>query len=124
MVGRNGVGKSTFLRAVACRHVEVPSFMHVIHVEQECVGDDRTALQTVLEADLEREWLMSMEKRLCDDEIGEEEAGVSLGEVYERLEELDSDSAESNAAVILSGCLVLFFSPYIFCRSDLHVIWT
>lgn len=31
------------------------------------------------------------------------QAGVTLGEVYERLEELDSDSAESNAAVILSG---------------------
>lgn len=30
---------------VACRHVEVPSFMHVIHVEQECVGDDRTGVR-------------------------------------------------------------------------------
>ena len=48
-----------------CRFIEIPSFFHVmasasqdvvlivsvqvVHVEQECSGDDRTALQTVLE---------------------------------------------------------------------------
>ena len=70
---------------------------------QECRGDDRTALQTVLEADEEREWLLKMEKELVDETISEEEAGISLNEVYERLEELDSDGAESNAATILAG---------------------
>ena len=32
------------------RFIEIPSFMHVVHVEQECSGDDRSALQTVLQA--------------------------------------------------------------------------
>ena len=70
---------------------------------QECGGDDRTALKTVIEADEEREWLLKMEKELADELITEEEAGISLNDVYERLEELDSDSAESNAATILAG---------------------
>ncbi len=72
------------------RFIEIPSFMHVVHVEQECSGDDRSALQTVLQAragvfvlyahrhmfdrdsrmlqaDGEREWLLSMEKMLVDE---------------------------------------------------------
>jgi ATPase subunit of ABC transporter with duplicated ATPase domains len=97
------VGKSTLLRAMAKRVVEIPSFFHVVHVEQECNGDDRTALQTVMEADEEREWLLKVERELVDEEITEEEAGVTLNDVYERLEALDSDAAESNAATILAG---------------------
>ena len=88
---------------MAKRVVEIPSFFHVVHVEQECNGDDRTALQTVMEADEEREWLLKVERELVDEEITEEEAGVTLNDVYERLEALDSDAAESNAATILAG---------------------
>ena len=44
LVGRNGVGKSSLLRAISQRYIEgIPKFMHIVHVEQECVGDDRTA---------------------------------------------------------------------------------
>jgi ATP-binding cassette subfamily F protein 2 len=42
---------------------------HIVHVEQECTGDDRTALQTVVQADQEREWLLKMEKDLVDEVI-------------------------------------------------------
>lgn len=54
MVGRNGVGKSSLLRAISNGLISVPSFIHTVHVEQECAGDDRTALETVLDADMER----------------------------------------------------------------------
>lgn len=112
------MGKSTFLRAVACRFIEVPKFMHVIHVEQECDGDDRTALQTVLQADGEREWLLKMEQDLLDDVVTEEEAGITLNSVYERLEELDSDSAERYDACLLS-CRSSVIHPLICVTSSL-----
>lgn len=49
MVGRNGVGKTTILRAIACREIPIPEMFHVVHVEQECTGDDRTAIETVVQ---------------------------------------------------------------------------
>lgn len=52
LVGRNGVGKSTLLRAIAERRlVGFPRCMSVRFVQQDAVGDDRTALQTLLDTD-------------------------------------------------------------------------
>jgi len=110
LIGRNGVGKSTLLRAIAEQDGRVPIPKHILmmHVEQEIVGDDTSVLQSVLKADLEREWLLRQEQALLsieDNGSGEEHKinGVTLMEVYERLEELSSEDAEARAAVILSG---------------------
>ena len=103
LVGRNGVGKSTLLRAIAQKQIKLPDFLHIIHVEQECVGDHRSALQTVLDADKERDWLIKTEKDLVENEKDEDEWGINLNEIYERLDEIDADGAESRAATILSG---------------------
>ena len=40
-----------------------------MHVEQECDGDERSALQTVLEADKEREYLLQLERQM-NKEVG------------------------------------------------------
>lgn len=69
---------------------------------QESEKLDTPALDSVLQADSEREWLLARERSMVDNEIDEEE-GVTLQEVYERLEELESDNAEHRAATILSG---------------------
>mmetsp|Transcript_140265 Transcript_140265/g.244230 ORF Transcript_140265/g.244230 Transcript_140265/m.244230 type:complete len:617 (+) Transcript_140265:1-1851(+) len=110
LVGRNGVGKSTLLRSIAERdgRVPIPAHIYIMHVEQEIRGDDTGVLQSVLKADREREWLLEIEQVLCskeDDGSGQEPSvgGVTLMEVYERLEELGSDDAETRAAVILAG---------------------
>lgn len=110
LVGRNGVGKSTLLRSIAERdgRVPIPSHFYIMHVEQEIRGDDTPVLTSVLQADREREWLLKTEEALCckeDDGSGKEPKvdGVTLMEVYERLEELGSDDAETRAAVILAG---------------------
>eukprot|EP00041_Stephanoeca_diplocostata_P034229 m.1152645 g.1152645 ORF g.1152645 m.1152645 type:complete len:315 (-) comp24484_c1_seq14:160-1104(-) len=103
LVGRNGVGKSSLLRAIASGLIQVPKFIHVVHVEQECTGDERTALETILDADIERNWLLEMEKKLNAESADEEKLGIDLIEVYERLEEMSSDKAESRAACILQG---------------------
>lgn len=45
LVGPNGKGKSTLMKLVAKRQVPVPGSIDVLLVEQEIVGDDKTALQ-------------------------------------------------------------------------------
>ncbi|CAJ1340055.1 unnamed protein product [Effrenium voratum] len=110
LIGRNGVGKSTLLRAMAERdgRVPIPQHFMIMHVEQEIKGDDTPVLESVLQADKEREWLLKVEQELLateDDGTGHEPKvnGVGLMEVYERLEELGNEDAEARAAVILAG---------------------
>lgn len=64
LVGRNGVGKSTLLKAIASKTVKLPDFLFVVHVEQECTGEEITALDAVLAVDKERLWLIEKEKYL------------------------------------------------------------
>ena len=41
VLGRNGMGKTTLLRAISAREISVPKTIRVLHVEQEATGDDR-----------------------------------------------------------------------------------
>ena len=107
LVGRNGCGKSTLLRAISDRIIKLPDFLHIIHVEQEASPDDRSALQTVVETDKERLYLLDLEKRMLDEELDKID-GIDLNEVYERLDEIDADTATARAGQILGG---LGFDP-------------
>ncbi len=54
LVGRNGVGKTTLLRAIARYEInQFPAHLRVLHVEQEIRGGETSALQCVMAADLE-----------------------------------------------------------------------
>ncbi|KAJ3070472.1 hypothetical protein HDU98_006515 [Podochytrium sp. JEL0797] len=115
LVGKNGIGKSTLLRAIAHGELQLPSHIRILHVEQEIAGNDTEAIQSVLQADLEREGLLAEEKalnaQLMRTSISPEEATIAaerLKNVYLKLEEIDSDKAESRASLILNG---LGFSP-------------
>jgi len=70
LVGRNGSGKTSFLRAMAMHAIDgIPKNCHILHVEQEVVGDDTTALQCVLNADVERVQLQQEEARLVQQQV-------------------------------------------------------
>lgn len=112
LVGRNGVGKSTLLRHFSRRDIsgtigKVPEWLRILHVEQEVEGDDTTVLQSVLQADAFRMALLRKESDLtkilhsksCDVDA----VNKNLEEIYEKLVEIESDKAESNASVILYG---------------------
>lgn len=71
-----GVGKSTLLRSIAGRELRLPSHVTILHVEQEVVGDDTTALESVLESDEERTRLLRMERELVGDGREEGRYGV------------------------------------------------
>ncbi|CAG8521892.1 5413_t:CDS:10 [Acaulospora morrowiae] len=120
LVGRNGIGKSTLLRTMSRREISVPTHISILHVEQEMVGDDTSAIQAVLSADIWREHLLNEEINLNEkinelekllggesdiDSIENEKEAINsrLKEVYQKLEEIESDKAESRAAAILSG---------------------
>ncbi|KAK1308001.1 ABC transporter F family member 3 [Acorus calamus] len=128
LVGRNGTGKTSFLRHMAMHAISgIPKNCQILHVEQEVVGDDTTALQCVLNTDIERiklleeEALLSAQQRDLEfDEEMEKNNGKLNGaidkdamsrrlqQIYKRLELIDADSAESRAASILAG---LSFTP-------------
>jgi ATP-binding cassette subfamily F protein 3 len=129
LVGQNGIGKSTLLRALAIRELAIPVHISILHVEQEITGDDTPALQAVLDADVWRKHLLQEEEKLTGQlaAIEKERASMAdtsgdaakldrerealdqtLGDVQAKLAEMESDKAESRAASILAG---LGFSP-------------
>lgn len=128
LVGRNGTGKTTFLRYMAMHAIDgIPKNCQILHVEQEVTGDDTTALQCVLNSDIERAQLLEEEVHILalqrelemEGETGKNKGDMNGGidknaisqrleEIYKRLELIDADSAESRAASILAG---LSFTP-------------
>ncbi|TQS35861.1 hypothetical protein Golomagni_03705 [Golovinomyces magnicellulatus] len=129
LVGQNGIGKSTLLRALSRRELPIPTHISILHVEQEIKGDDTPALQAVLDADVWRKHLLGeqlkISKQLADlesercsladtsvdaEKLDHKREGLdqTLGDIQAKLAEMDSDKAESRAASILAG---LGFSP-------------
>ncbi|KAG0454120.1 hypothetical protein HPP92_025424 [Vanilla planifolia] len=123
LVGRNGTGKTSFLRHMAMHAIEgIPKNCQILHVEQEVVGDDTSALQCVLNSDNERIKLLEeeasllaqqrelefdIETRTNDSKFngGDTKDAIStrLEQIYKRLDYIDAYSAESRAGSILAG---------------------
>lgn len=108
LIGPNGKGKSTLLKLLAWRKIPVPKNIDVLLVEQEVVGDDRTALEAVVAANEELVKLRQEAQRLQDlsleDSVDDEmDSGEKLADVYEKLQEIGSDAAEAQASKILAG---------------------
>mmetsp|Transcript_28411 Transcript_28411/g.36747 ORF Transcript_28411/g.36747 Transcript_28411/m.36747 type:complete len:806 (-) Transcript_28411:246-2663(-) len=109
LIGRNGKGKSTMLRAFAARRVgNVPSNVTVHYVTQDVhltqSMSKMTPVEIVVLADIELRLLLSESKELDElaekgelDEIGQ----IRQVEVLERLEMIESDSAERRADELL-----------------------
>ncbi|KAG5961055.1 hypothetical protein E4U58_004421 [Claviceps cyperi] len=129
LVGNNGVGKSTLLRALSRREVAIPTHISILHVEQELTGDDTPAIQAVLDADVWRKVLLKEQEQLTTAladldarraaladtsadaaklDLEKETKDGKLGDIQAKLAEMESDKAESRAASILAG---LGFSP-------------
>ncbi|XP_077283765.1 ATP-binding cassette sub-family F member 3 [Arctopsyche grandis] len=111
LVGRNGLGKTTLLRMIMCKQLRIPSHISVLHVEQEVVGDDTPALESVLQCDTIRENLLKREKEITsmiNKGTGDSTLSAELTEVYAQLEHIEADKAPAKASIILNG---LGFSP-------------
>lgn len=105
-VGRNGLGKTTLLRMISGKQLQIPSHISILHVEQEVTGDDTTALDSVLECDFVRNGLLQREKEINDKvKSGDADPTLSgeLSEVYIQLLNIEADKAPARASIILNG---------------------
>jgi len=115
-LGLNGCGKSTTMNVIGARGIPIPENIDIYHLKHEIEPSDKTALEAVLEVDDERlKWQTEADKLsdlLANDDpdadIDTDAISDRLNEAYERLEELDADTAELRARNILAG---LTFSP-------------
>ena len=114
LIGRNGTGKSTLLRIIR-EELESPTSDSPIKlnkgarigwVAQEVDANDDTIMDVVLAADLERSALMKESETATDPD--------RIGEIHERLMDIDAWNADTRAAIVLAG---LGFQPDDFYRA-------
>jgi ATP-binding cassette subfamily F protein 3 len=101
LVGRNGTGKTTLFRlirkelALEGGEISMPAKSRIGGVAQEVPSSSTSLLQTVLQADTERESLLSEAEVATD--------AHRIAEIQARLADIDAWSAEGRAASILKG---------------------
>ncbi|ENN72448.1 hypothetical protein YQE_10916, partial [Dendroctonus ponderosae] len=106
LVGRNGLGKSTLLRMISSGNLKIPSHISILHVEQEVVGDETLALDSVLECDAVRQGLLEQEKLVSaaiNSGSTDPDLNTQLSEVYAQLQNIEADKAPARASIILAG---------------------
>ncbi|MEE9314388.1 MAG: ABC-F family ATP-binding cassette domain-containing protein [Rhizobiaceae bacterium] len=100
-VGRNGTGKTTLFKLITKDYgpetgtIKLRRNMRIGQVAQEAPGNEKSLLQTVLEADLERTALMAEAETATDP--------TRIADIHTRLTDIDAHSAESRAGSILHG---------------------
>lgn len=123
IVGRNGIGKSVLMRRIANGRIAgFPAGLRCLYVAQEVPSSEMSVLEAVLASDRERAALLAEEAAILASEDGapvsaagaaaaatgplslERQVSESrLAEIYERLDDIDSDSAEARACTVLAG---------------------
>lgn len=102
LIGRNGSGKSTFLKALASRDVAIPDHIDVHLLHEEAAPSDMTPMEAVISfAKAEIERLEKEEEAILETEDGAE--NPILMDIYDRIEELDPPTFEKRAGELLYG---------------------
>jgi len=102
LIGLNGSGKSSLLNSLGYRELPIPEHISVYHLEREASASEKTALEAVVEdVDKERQRLEAEAEELVSSEEGAN--SERLMTVYERLDELEADTAAKRAGEILHG---------------------
>jgi len=104
LVGPNGHGKTTLLRHIEKRILQIPPSIDVLLCEQEVVADDTSAVQVILRADVKRTQLIEESEKLEKEQRrGNLKVSSRLNEVYEEMRAIGADAAEPKARRILAG---------------------
>lgn len=101
LIGLNGCGKSSLLAALAYKEVPIPDHIDSFLLRREMEASDKTALESVMEADAERNRLEKEAEELAHNP--DPEAHERLMDVYERLDHMDATKAEATAGYLLHG---------------------
>ncbi|RXG50988.1 ATP-binding cassette sub-family F member 1 [Armadillidium vulgare] len=105
LVGPNGHGKTTLLRHIAIRALNIPPNIDVLYCEQEVVADDTPAIEVVLQSDHKRTALLK-EKDKLEADMNKKNKHVDmdrLQDIYDELKAIGADAAEPKARRILAG---------------------
>lgn len=114
LIGRNGAGKSTLLRSIAKYEINGLMHLRIMLVDQHIEGNDKTPMEYVLDADIERTSLLEEEalinshlNGIATNPLPESLQGVNLEiaiqEVYERMQMIGVATAPQRAMKILLG---------------------
>ena len=103
LLGVNGSGKSQILFAISNRDVPIPTHLDIFHLSREIAPTTLTALQSVIDCDVEVKRLEEEAERLAECDPDDLDSQERLQEIYEQLDELNSDTREARAANILYG---------------------
>ncbi|EEB05581.1 ribosome biogenesis ATPase, partial [Schizosaccharomyces japonicus yFS275] len=101
LLGANGSGKSTFLQSLAARDIEIPPHIDVYLLNAEAEPSDVNAIDYIVASAKERVTQIEeeIEKLATADDVDE----VLMESLYEELDELDPNTFEAKAAMILNG---------------------
>ncbi|KAJ1895689.1 ABC transporter ATP-binding protein arb1 [Kickxella alabastrina] len=102
LLGDNGCGKSTFLRSIAEGDIELPPHMDTHLLSEEAAPTDLNPIEYVVKA--ARDEYARLEREL-EDMLAEDETGDNplLDGIYERMDQMDSNTFEPRAAELLYG---------------------
>jgi len=100
LIGRNGSGKSQFLKCLAQREVPIPDFIDIFYLEHECPPEDISPMDKVIKhAEDEVKRLEDEAEKLCEEDPNSD----LVQDIYERIDDLDEGSFKSRAGKILKG---------------------
>jgi len=102
LIGFNGSGKSTMIKCLGKRLVEIPSHMDIYFVDQEQAPTDQTPVEAILDQlheDINR-LENEAEKIAASPDGGDSER---LMDLYEQIEDLNPDTAKAKVSKILHG---------------------
>jgi ATP-binding cassette, subfamily F, member 2 len=101
LIGRNGCGKSTFLKTLAAREVPVPEHIDIYLLSEEAQPSNDTALEYVVNSAKEEVARLENQTEHLLTEQGPD--CEFLQPLYDRMDELDPATFESRASTILCG---------------------
>lgn len=101
LLGENGCGKSTFLKALATKEYPIPEAIDIYLLDEPAEPSEFSALEYVVrEAEHELKRLEDLVEKIIIEDGPESEL---LEPLYEKMDSMDPDTFESRAAVILIG---------------------
>lgn len=98
------MGKTTLLKHIASRKLNIPPHIDILYCEQEIRVDNTTAINAVLQSDKHRYALMEEHAKLNQKlEDGDLSVSERIQEIDDELKNLGAEAAESRARRILAG---------------------